>query len=169
MKADVAKDFEYGRQYLDHLKAIVGRHLVAEAPANEDMTHNTDLIVLRLDAVRIACRVRRESYLSRYGDQFTIRSTRPNGTTELAKIIEGWGDYVLYGFGAENGPRLVRWTLGDLKVFRLWFARETARTGKPPGIAKPNPDGSSHFRAFRYADLPAEFIIASHPLPSPKT
>ena len=59
----------------------------------EDAERNTDLIVLKLDAVRIACRVRNHEYITRYGDEFTIRAERPSGVkTELAKIIDGWGD-----------------------------------------------------------------------------
>lgn len=163
MRPDVAHDFEFGRRYLGHMKQIIGLHLIGEAPPDEDMGHNTDLIVLRLDAVRIACRVRREAYQDRYADEFTIRSGRPNGThTELAKVIEGWGDYILYGFGSASENRLTGWTLGDLRVFRLWFGRHLMEhRGAAPGIGKTNPDGTT-FRAFRYADLPREFVCATH-------
>jgi hypothetical protein len=170
MRPDIANDFAFGRRYLDHMRIIVGRHLIAEAPAEEDMQRNTDLIVLRLDAVRIACRVRRDTYRGRYGEQFTIRAGRPNGTkTELAKVIEGYGDYILYGFGAPNADYLTAWALGDLRVFRLWLAQSTVRAGHLPGVERPNTDGSSTFRAFRYADMPPEFVKASHGLPLRET
>lgn len=169
MRPDVAADFQWGRKFLAEIKQILGLHLIGEAPAAEDEQHNTDLIVLRLDAVRIACRVRRDGYRARYGHQFTVRSSRPSGTkTELAKVIEGWGDYIFYGFGEDRTARLTAWMLGDLRVFRLWFMHETARM-RPheiPGEAGFNPD-ATRFRAFDYARLPVEFIVASHNLPLP--
>jgi hypothetical protein len=144
------------------MKQIVGTHLIGEAPADEDAQHNTDLVVLRLEAVRIACRVRNESYHHNYGDEFTIRSKRPNGVkTELAKIVEGWGDYVLYGFAPKNGTYMTAWGLGDLNVFRLWFGRQCVMYGVP-GSEQSNADGSSKFRAFKWASLPDNFIIAKH-------
>jgi hypothetical protein len=152
--------------FLPEIKAILGQHLIGAAPLEEDQHRNTDLIVLRMEAVRIACRIRRavglqgQSYLEKYGTQFTIRAGRPSGQeTELTKIIKGWGHYFFYGFADE---RLVRWALGDLNIFRLWFNRELARRkGVAPGESRPNGDGSSHFRAFNWADLPTDFLIAA--------
>lgn len=161
MRPDVEASFAWQRAFIPHMKEIAGRHLIGEAPAYEDARHNTDLIVLKLDAVRIACRVRRASYRERYGNEFTIRATRPSGTqTELAKILEGWGDYVLYGFeGTED--RLSAWMLGDLRIFRLWFVRYlAAHQGNTPGQERANGDGSSRFRSFQVSDLPDDFIVA---------
>jgi hypothetical protein len=136
--------------------------LIGEASEEEDALRNTDLIVLRLEAVRIACRIRRYEYMARYGDEFTIRCDRPRGTkTELAKIIEGWGDYFFYGFAAAEGDNLARWLLGDLKVFRLWFMRYLAAEHRIPGTRRQNHDGSSGFIAFAVADMPRDFIVAT--------
>lgn len=146
--------------YLPEIKSILGLYLIGEPPLEEDQERNTDLMVLRMEAVRIGCRVRNISYLDKYGDEFTIRAGRPSGTkTELTKIIEGWGDYFFYGFG--EGARLVKWGLGDLKIFRLWFSQQLY-AGKIPGIKKNNTDNSSHFLAFKWADLPKEFIVANN-------
>lgn len=161
MQPDVAYDFEFGRQFLSELKMIAGLHLLGEAPFEEDAQRATDLIVLRLDAVRIACRVRRHEYLERYEGEFTIRSSRPSGAdTELGKIIEGWGDYMLYAFAGLDG-RLAAWLLGDLHVFRRWHARQLVSlpAGGTPGLRVPNRDGT-WFTAFTLADLPSEFIVA---------
>lgn len=153
-------DFDWQRGYLTAVKQIIGGYLIGEAPLEEDMTRNTDLIVLKLDAVRIACRIRRHDYLANYGDEFTIRSSRPNGTmTELAKMISGWGQYLFYGFAEEAGPHLEAWLLADLNVFRLHHMRELS-CGRMPGIEKPNQDGSSNFRAYRIAEFPPEFVVA---------
>ena len=159
----VEHDFGWQRGYLTAVKQAVGIHLIAEAPIEEDRNHNTDLIVLKLDAVRIACRIRRYHYLDRYSGEFTIRSSRPNGAmTELAKIISGWGQYIFYGFAEQDGPNLAAWLLGDLNVFRLRYARSLAYN-RPLGVEQPNQDGSSNFTAFRIDDFPADFIVARKP------
>lgn len=164
---DWQSDKRWSDAYLPHIKRILGEHLIGEPPREEDEQRNTDLMVLRMDAVRIACRVRRSQYLDRYGDGFTIRASRPGGTkTEITKIIEGWGDYFLYGFASKSDDTLARWTLADLRVFRLWFSRELVRRrGETPGRPKSNHDRSSDFLAFTWAELPTEFVVAtSHPV-----
>lgn len=156
-------DKRWSDRFLPEIKGILGLYLIGEAPTEEDQSRNTDLIVLRMEAVRIACRVRRHQYLERYGDQFTIRAGRPSGVeTELTKIIRGWGNYFFYGFCNQEEERLSRWLLGDLSEFRLWFQRESCeRKGRAPGERQPNGDGSSHFLAFSIGDLPPPFVVAS--------
>ena len=153
-KADKAKS----DMYLPEIKCIVGACLISEPPLEEDQLHNTDLIVLKLESVRIACRVRDASYARSFGDEFTIRDGRPSGAkTELAKIIEGWGQYIFYGFG--NGSRLTKWRLGDLNVFRLAFVRHLASRKEMMGQKKKNHDNSSSFRVFRWSDFPSDFVV----------
>jgi hypothetical protein len=149
--------------YLPTIKAILGQVLIGEPPIEEDQDRNTDLIVLRMQAIRIACRVRTHEYLGKYSDEFTIRATRPSGRkTELAKIVEGWGDYIFYGFAAPNGTGLAKWAIGDLNVFRLWFSRYMANNnGTIPGRPYNNGDGSSGFRVFKWGDIPYAFNIAN--------
>lgn len=162
MQPDVARDYEWGRQFLPEVRAILGSYLIAEAPFNEDAQRATDLIVLRLEAVRIAVRIRRGEHEVLYGDEFTLRASRPSGAeTELAKVIAGWGDYMFYGFGHGDG-RLGAWVLGDLRVFRLWHASRMVRlpANQFPGKAIPNRDGSSVFHAFQINELPASFTVA---------
>ena len=154
------QDFAWQRGLIPEIKRILANYLICEAPAEEDMQHNTDLIVLRLDTVRVACRMRRYGYLDRYANEFTIRVSRPSGDkTELAKILEGWGDYVFYGFASDDGSELASWMLGNLRVFRLWHHKQLW-SGRRPGEAKNNRDGSSNFRAYDLADLPEGFIVA---------
>ena len=120
-------------------------------------------MVLKLDAVRIGCRVRKNHYIAQYGDEFTIRSGRPSGVkTELTKIIEGWGDYLFYGFCDENEKSLEKWFIGDLKAFRIYINRELVKNaGKLPGDGKCNKDNSSSFISFKKNAIP-NFIIASN-------
>jgi len=148
------KDKMWSDKFIPEIKQILGTYLIGEPPMEEDQKRNTDLMVLKMEAVRIGCRIRTSSYMANYGDEFTIRSDRPSGEkTELAKIMEGWGDYFFYGFGKDNDS-LLKWTLADLDVFRTWFNSE-----KNTGIKKDNLDGSSSFVAFKWLDLPADFII----------
>mgnify|MGYP001558605821 CR=1 FL=1 len=157
-------DKRWANRFLVEIKGILGIYLIGEAPVEEDAERNSDLMVLTLAPVRVACRVRKYSYYlnPEYRDQFTIRVGRPSGAkTELTKVIEGWGDYFFYGFSDEVEQRLKAWVLGDLKVFRLWFNRRLyENNGKLPGVGKNNSDNSSTFRAFIIADLPDEFVIA---------
>jgi len=148
-------------RFLPEIKRILGEHLISEPPIEEDAVRNTDLTVLKLDAVRIACRVRSNSYLAGYADEFTIRAGRPSGVkSELAKIIEGWGNYFFYGFSDPLGERLSQWILCDLNAFRLWYNQYLMRNkGEPPGKNQFNGDGSSWFVAFKYSDIPG-FVLA---------
>lgn len=168
MQSKFDNDFDWQRALLPEVKRACATHLICEAPPEEDMKRNTDLIVLKMDTVRIAVRLRRHHYLHQrnYANEFTIRASRPRSgsDTELTKIVSGWGDYNFYGFASADGKSLAAWTLGDLNVFRLWFNRSIVRNGgKIPGASKPNSDGSSDFYAFTIADLPRDFVIARFP------
>jgi len=149
-------------KYLPEIKQILGLHFIGEAPLEEDAQNNTDLIVLKLDPLRFACRVRKSDYLQRFGDEFTVRQKVPSGNkTELTKIIEGWGDYMFYGFADET--KLASWKIGSLNVFRLWFAKQLAKNcGRMPGKVLSNKDYSSDFVAFRWDELPKDFVIAEY-------
>ena len=95
-----------------------------------------------MEAVRIACRVRRFKYLGDYGDEFTIRSGSCSGVhVELHKVISGWGDVLFYGFSNESEDQLASWFVGDLNVFRLWFTTQCCLNhGNPPGSKRDNKD-----------------------------
>lgn len=152
VQADVERDFEWGRLFLPHAKAICGGLLIGEATAEEDQQHATDLMVLLLRDLRIAFRVRRHEFLHDYQDEFTIRSVRKSGIqTELAKITAGWGDYFLYGFAAPDDRRLAAWTMVDLGAFR-------ANQAQCPFVEKDNGDGT-RFRAYPCSKMPAGIVI----------
>ena len=154
------KDKAWSDRFLHEIKGILGQNLIGEPPIEEDQERNTDLMVLRMEAVRIGCRVRKNCQI-RYSNEFTIRAGRPNGTkTELTKIIEGWGDYFFYGFANEEETKLTAWMLGNLNAFRIWHSRELSRLkGEQPGVKKDNYDGSSTFRAYKISEIPG-FVIA---------
>jgi hypothetical protein len=93
--------------------------------------------------------------------EMKIPSARPQGNkTELTKIIEGWGDYMFYGFADPDEESLCCWFLGDLKAFRLYFNQQLYLK-KTPWMGRANGDGSSEFMAFERDTIP-DFIIAQH-------
>jgi len=158
------QDKRWSDRFIPEISGHLGQLLICEPPIVEDLERNSDLMVLGMDSVRIGCRIRKHQYQSAYGNQFTIRSSRPSGQkTELKKIIEGWGDYFFYGFSDESEEFLSRWFIGDLKVFRAWFVGRLARMDKGdiPGMPKKNKDNSSAFAAFNINDLPDSFIVKS--------
>lgn len=156
-------DKRWSDRFMRKIKSLIGQVLLSEAPDREDKSHNTDLVVFKMNSVRIGCRIRRHEYKKYYG-QFTIRAGRPSGAkTELAKIIEGWGDFFFYGFASVDGETVSDWWLCDLNVFRLWFMRQIYKCQplKMPGEIRNNQDNSSSFVAFNMQELPAEFVVAS--------
>jgi len=155
------RDKRWSDRFLPEIKRHIGEHLIGEPPKEEDAERNTDLMVLRMDAVRIGCRIRKHKFLGPYGDQFTIRAGRPSGAkTELTKVIEGWGDYFFYGFSDPEERALSRWLLGDFRVFRVWHSRCLA-AGRRPWKRRDNHDRSSTFHSYHVADIPG-FVVASN-------
>jgi len=152
---------KWSDRFLPEIKSHLGMTLIGEPPIEEDQERNTDLIVLKMEPVRIGCRVRRNEYYEKYRNEFTIRSKLASGEkTELHKIIEGWGDYFFYGICDKEEFSLICWFIGDLKVFRLWFAKYLKnKKGVTPGEEHKNWDGLTWLRAFKINDLPSGFII----------
>jgi len=154
-------DKRWSDQFLRQIKGHIGQALICAAPEVDDQEKNTDLIVFKLDAIRIACRVRRHQYQS-YAGEFTLRAGRPSGNkTELIKVIEGWGNYIFYGYANQEETEVEKWFIGDLSRFRHWHTRELIRgKGRLPGVEKKNGDGSSWFYVYNSAVIPG-FVIAS--------
>jgi hypothetical protein len=155
-------DNRFARRFVPHMQRILAPLLICEAAPEDDQQRNTDLLILRGEVKRVACRVRRHEYLRRFPGEFTLRCSRPQSglETELDKVVRGFGDYFLYGFAEPDDDRLAAWFVGDLNVFRLWYSQQIVRgRGVLPGRLLANADRSSDFRAFRLADLPPAFAI----------
>ena len=151
--------------FMPEIKAILGMHLLGEAPHEEDVSRATDLIVLKMEAIRIAVRVRRCTYgtTDKFKEEFTIRCELASGKkTELRKVIQGFGDFMFYAFEHKDGGRLGRWTLIDLNVFRESMFEKTSQLPANilPGHKLQNIDGCSSFRVFKYCDFPQSLIRA---------
>lgn len=153
-------DKSWSDQFIPEVKSILGRELIMTATWKQDALEGSDLTVLALDAMRVAVRIRRWSYIQFYGDQFTIRSGRPSeNETELAKIMSGWGNYLFYGFSdAQECNPLARWFLGDLNHFRLTLWREKGLL--TDRFKHVNGDGSSWFYSWPVRLFGDRFFIA---------
>jgi hypothetical protein len=116
--------------------------------------------------MRIAARVRRPGYVDRYPYEFTIRSRAAwVGETELAKIINGKGDWLFYGHASASGRGFDLWWLIDLRAFRAALIRHGRGDGLRWGT-QDNPDGT----AFTWFDVrtfqrgPPLIVSSSRPL-----
>lgn len=145
---------KWSDRFIPEIQKILGMTLINYANEKEDMYHNTDLIVITKGSVRIACRIRRFKYLEKYGNEFTIRKSRPSGNkSELEKIKEGWGDYLFYGFCNEEETSLLKWSLCSLAIFRGHY--ESVEKS-----AIRNLDRSSDFIPFSFSDFPEAFVMS---------
>ena len=150
-------------RFLPHVKEIIGPHLLEVTPDQIDQQQAADLMVLTARDLRIAVRVRRPGFAERYPYQFTIRAKLDSGAkTELSKIVDGWGDWMLYGHSDASEQRLSAWWLLDLHAFRAALIRHSTNGLKISCGNKPNGDGT-HFKWFDVRSFPESppLVIAS--------
>lgn len=106
--------------------------------------------------IRIAARVRRPGYAERYPYDFTIRSRLPTGSpTELAKIVNGHGDWLFYGHANRAQTAIERWWLLDLRAFRAALIRNGQPDCRLRCGDRFNPDGTA-FKWFDIRSFPRE-------------
>jgi len=151
-------------RFIPTIKGIVGPLLLVEAPLEVDQKQASDLIVLRARDMMIAARIRRPGFADSYPNDFTIRSARDSGAkTELAKMVDGFGDWMFYGHALdETSAFLKRWMLVDL---RAWRAHLIRHRNKLQYQEKANGDGT-YFVAFNvqsFVGHPALLVACSHP------
>jgi len=159
------KDWKEDKAWVDlfepAIKKICAEVFIHAAPKRIDMEEATDLLVLEIKPITIACRVRRYKYYPDFSDEFTMRRSRPSGKkSEISKIIEGWGDYYFYGFSNkfEDGSGFESYTIFDLRIFR----RELILHGYKKHLKfsrQNNKNGSSDFLAFKLNCFPEDFFI----------
>ena len=144
---------EWSDQFIPQIRQIVGPYLLEPAPFVEDALRATDLIILNARDKRIACRVRRHSYLSEYSGQFTIRSQSRGGSkTELQKITDGWGDWMFYSFADQSETAIQKWYLINLDSWRAHMIRARNKINKGQ---IPNGDGT-FFTWFEITSFPKD-------------
>ncbi len=154
-------DREWSDPYLPEIKKLVGPHLLVPAPFEVDAEEATDLIVLRARDMQIACRVRRPGYADnpKFRRQFPIRCERDSGAkTELAKIIDGFGDWMFYGHATDREAEINPWFLLDLHVFRAALIRHRRQ---PVAFESLDNGDGTYFKAYDIDSLPPQFVIAA--------
>ena len=140
-------------ELLPNAMQILCEHFTASR--KEDVEHNTDVFMVDVGPRRVSCRFRRHKYLKQYGNEATFRVSRPSGaTTEIQKMMAGWGRFSFCGFANRKGTGFERWFILDLNVLR----EHIKGLKKPPKLYR-NPDGTT-FWAFNVWDIPG-FVIAS--------
>jgi len=104
---------------MSEMKAICG-HELFKHDVYRDLNEATDLYI---GETCIACRVRKypdARFLSQRLREFTVRLTS-NGRTrnsELAKIMNGYANFMLYAMADKTDSRIYAWTLISLDHFR---------------------------------------------------
>lgn len=156
---------KWSDKFLDSIINILSLRLASKiivpSTDKEDMEHNSDLMTLKMDSIRIACRVREYRYYvnKKYRHQFTMRCELPSGRdTEFQKMMGGWGDYYFYGFVDKEEQFICKWIIGDLGVFRDGIKDGSIFT---PTDKIPNwLSDMTRFYAFSEMDMPDNFFIA---------
>lgn len=137
-------------KFIPEIQQIVGPLLLTPAPFELDTKQATDLIVLNARDMRIAARVRKPGY-AKYGAEFTVRSKSQNGgTTELEKMVNGFGDWMFYGHSNDNETGFSLWAVVNLNHWRAALIRDKGAIKMTP---KTNYDGSK-FVAFDIRTFP---------------
>ena len=158
-------DFRYQSGFLPVIKAIVGPLLLEPSSFELDTREATDLLVLLARDMRIACRVRRQGYAEKYPWEFTIRSSRPSGAiTEMAKIVDGWGDWMFYGHDCGNGG-ISRWMVLNLHAMPSHLIRDGFRAKRTiRRFDRSNGDGTKFiaFDALSFSGPPPLLVESSH-------
>jgi len=149
-----ARDRAFSDRYTSALCRILGPFLIRPAPLVLDIREATDLMVFTTSDIRIAARVRSPGYLEWYPDDFTIRFHRHDtgAKTEMAKILEGFADWMIYGHADPNGaPEIAEWMIIDLNSFRYHLeVNESVIQWKLLG----NRDYATSFLAFDVTSFP---------------
>lgn len=106
---DFRTEKKWSDQFIPRIRQIIGPHLLRPSTLKEDTEEATDLIMLRAEALRIACRVRREGFVGRFGHEITITCRRESGREcEYDKmILGGMADWFFYAHAPDLLPRFL--------------------------------------------------------------
>jgi hypothetical protein len=147
--------------HMPKVKAAIADAIFKPADDHLDMKQATDLVFISptgFPNLHIAVRLRKHTYFERFRNEFTVRcQTRTNCETELSKIMQGRGDLMFYAFLNEQETDFLKYTIGDLQVFREWYRDRQAFGGLPASTT--NKDGTG-FLPVKIHDLPDNFVVA---------
>ena len=100
------------------------------------------------------------SFLFSNPNEFTLQCVAKGRIPRFTRIMNGWGDWLLYGFQSKKDlKKVARCCLIDLRVFRRYIVEGSIRP-----VRYDNHDGTE-FLVFHLADFPMEMIVFStHPI-----
>jgi len=126
-----ATDIGLELRFTKTIKGILGNCFIVQDPQH-DRQEGTDFEIFTVQPFKVGVRLRRFAYLDRYGNEFTLRWSRPSGVpTEIDKVRSGLVDYILYGFVDAEERHILQYFIGDLNVFR---ANEPSPLGIFPNV-----------------------------------
>lgn len=145
------KDIQLELKFDRILKAILGNFFITKN-LEMDVKQATDFLIYNINPFKVGVRLRRYEYFLKYPNDFTIRYSRPSGIdTEIHKIRQNLVDYILYGFVNEPETKIIKYFIGDLKIFRDNEPKPIAiKTNKPP---------DSKLAVYNLEQFPKEFIL----------
>jgi hypothetical protein len=165
VRQEVAKQFAWSNRFMPTVRELVGYaigpKMLTQSTFEQDTQEASDLVVLKGVDLRVAVRIRKHEYFTKYPTQFTIRNLGRGGAwTEFDKIlVEGWGDFLFYGFANEAEDGLRAWFIGDLEVFR----KTCESRGHLLSFSEhKNRGDDTSFAAFDVRDFPQSFVCAYH-------
>jgi hypothetical protein len=153
---------EWADQFIPHVKMLLGWGCIQVAPLQADCQENTDLMFEVNKAVRFAVRIRRLGQRLEYNrrNEVTFRLRRTSESqTELSKLMHGWGDYFLYGWGNDATRRVEAYTILNLDALRGWLFDQVIAHQRLPGQQQRDRDGSASFYALCLDCLPPSIVI----------
>lgn len=117
--------FKWSNLWINKIRTIVGAHLLRPSTVEEDTQEATDLIMLRAEAMRVACRLRKPGYVPAFAWDVTFTARRENGfPCEWDKLVIGKkANWFFYGHASTVTPegRIHPWFLIDVDMARPYL------------------------------------------------
>lgn len=142
-------------KFANQIKATLGMAFIKK-DIEMDLKQGTDFLIFTIAPLKCGARLRRKNeYYENNKKEFTIRWSRPSGVkTEIHKIKECLVDYLWYGFLNEEETKIIKYFIGDLKIFRTNYVQ-------PKYIYKNKPyDSELAVWPIRY--FPDNFVICKY-------
>lgn len=151
IKSSYQKDLQLEKIHSGTIKSILGNYFISQ-DVYQDQTQGTDFLTFTMQPFKIGVRLRRKCQnYEYYKHEFTLRWSRPSGVeTEIHKIRKSLVQYILYGFVDELEKKIIRYFIGDLKVFNAH---------SPTPRIFPNNPRDSDLAVYKIADFPKNFIL----------
>ncbi len=154
MSQDYIKHREFADKFVPMQQSIIDRYksrldfnkstakFAYRYDEQKDLKENTDIVLYQYYNLRFALRVRNAEQC-KYRD-LTIRSYKNGNLTEYDKLMNGYGDYMLYCWGGlinNTNPYINEFVMIDLDIFRTkheQFLLQKDKQNKDGGMTRFN-------------------------------